>query len=213
MFVYCVKELGLDIEKVNVNGGAIALGHPLDKLHFTLETDVVADGRVALYTLYRCQANCHRTSRTCSEKRKGKSSPISAGLRSPVGGAHVGLEGTDWENPTDFGHVNVYRHRDGSSWRFRPGLTGVDRQGENRQQTPQHSEPPLVFRSRSIYPRSVLCTSILLPSSTSNCVFAGNQGEVAPLAWNIKIAWPGLRIAEVSEAACRGGSGAESGST
>ncbi|XP_020596065.1 3-ketoacyl-CoA thiolase 2, peroxisomal-like [Phalaenopsis equestris] len=28
-FVYCIKELGLDPEKVNVNGGAIALGHPL----------------------------------------------------------------------------------------------------------------------------------------------------------------------------------------
>jgi acetyl-CoA acyltransferase len=27
--VYCVRELGLDAEKVNVNGGAIALGHPL----------------------------------------------------------------------------------------------------------------------------------------------------------------------------------------
>jgi 3-oxoadipyl-CoA thiolase len=25
----CIKELGLDVEKVNVNGGAIALGHPL----------------------------------------------------------------------------------------------------------------------------------------------------------------------------------------
>lgn len=31
MYVYCVKQLGIDIEKVNVNGGAIALGHPLDK--------------------------------------------------------------------------------------------------------------------------------------------------------------------------------------
>ncbi|XP_020685317.1 3-ketoacyl-CoA thiolase 1, peroxisomal isoform X1 [Dendrobium catenatum] len=28
-YVYCIKELGLDPEKVNVNGGAIALGHPL----------------------------------------------------------------------------------------------------------------------------------------------------------------------------------------
>ncbi|KAH7293559.1 hypothetical protein KP509_28G031000 [Ceratopteris richardii] len=28
-YVYCCKELGLDIEKVNVNGGAMALGHPL----------------------------------------------------------------------------------------------------------------------------------------------------------------------------------------
>ncbi|MFQ5902442.1 MAG: 3-oxoadipyl-CoA thiolase, partial [Candidatus Binatia bacterium] len=25
----CIKELGLDMKKVNVNGGAIALGHPL----------------------------------------------------------------------------------------------------------------------------------------------------------------------------------------
>ncbi|KAG8967731.1 hypothetical protein FRC03_009424 [Tulasnella sp. 419] len=29
MYVYCVEKLGLDIEKVNVNGGAIAFGHPL----------------------------------------------------------------------------------------------------------------------------------------------------------------------------------------
>lgn len=29
MYVYCVRKLGLDIGKVNVNGGAIALGHPL----------------------------------------------------------------------------------------------------------------------------------------------------------------------------------------
>ncbi|KAJ3672159.1 hypothetical protein LUZ60_006880 [Juncus effusus] len=28
-YVYCCKELGLDRQKVNVNGGAIALGHPL----------------------------------------------------------------------------------------------------------------------------------------------------------------------------------------
>ncbi|KAF8273881.1 thiolase [Lactarius quietus] len=31
MYVYCVRKLGLNPEKVNVNGGAIALGHPLDK--------------------------------------------------------------------------------------------------------------------------------------------------------------------------------------
>ncbi|XP_020408130.1 3-ketoacyl-CoA thiolase 2, peroxisomal [Zea mays] len=29
-FVYCCNKLGLDRSKVNVNGGAIALGHPLD---------------------------------------------------------------------------------------------------------------------------------------------------------------------------------------
>lgn len=28
-FTYCAQELGLDEEKVNVNGGAMALGHPL----------------------------------------------------------------------------------------------------------------------------------------------------------------------------------------
>ena len=27
--VYCVKKLGIDVNKVNVNGGAIAIGHPL----------------------------------------------------------------------------------------------------------------------------------------------------------------------------------------
>ena len=27
--LWCVRELGIDDEKVNVNGGAIALGHPL----------------------------------------------------------------------------------------------------------------------------------------------------------------------------------------
>lgn len=31
MYVYCVRKLELDPEKVNVNGGAIAIGHPLDK--------------------------------------------------------------------------------------------------------------------------------------------------------------------------------------
>lgn len=27
--IYCIRELGLDIDKVNPNGGAIALGHPV----------------------------------------------------------------------------------------------------------------------------------------------------------------------------------------
>ena len=29
MYAYCVEKLGLDLARVNVNGGAIALGHPL----------------------------------------------------------------------------------------------------------------------------------------------------------------------------------------
>lgn len=28
-FVYCRNKLGLDPEKINVNGGAMAIGHPL----------------------------------------------------------------------------------------------------------------------------------------------------------------------------------------
>lgn len=35
-FVYCCKKLDLDKEKVNVNGGAIALGHPLGATGNTL---------------------------------------------------------------------------------------------------------------------------------------------------------------------------------
>ncbi|KAG6379917.1 putative thiolase [Boletus reticuloceps] len=35
-YVYCVQKLGLDPDKVNVNGGAIAFGHPLDKSLFSL---------------------------------------------------------------------------------------------------------------------------------------------------------------------------------
>jgi acetyl-CoA acyltransferase 1 len=31
MCVYCLRKLELDPERVNVNGGAIALGHPLDE--------------------------------------------------------------------------------------------------------------------------------------------------------------------------------------
>jgi acetyl-CoA acyltransferase len=27
--VYCVRELGIDMDRVNIHGGAIALGHPL----------------------------------------------------------------------------------------------------------------------------------------------------------------------------------------
>jgi acetyl-CoA acetyltransferase len=30
-YAYCIRELGLNPEKVNVNGGAIAFGHPLDE--------------------------------------------------------------------------------------------------------------------------------------------------------------------------------------
>jgi acetyl-CoA acyltransferase len=46
--VYCIRELELDMEKININGGAIALGHPLGctgaKLCATLLTNMKAKG-------------------------------------------------------------------------------------------------------------------------------------------------------------------------
>jgi acetyl-CoA acyltransferase len=39
--VYCAKELGLDLAKVNPNGGAIALGHPLGATGGKLTTQIV----------------------------------------------------------------------------------------------------------------------------------------------------------------------------
>jgi acetyl-CoA acetyltransferase len=47
--VYCVKSLGIEPTKVNVNGGAIALGHPLGctgaKLTATLLHQMKRDGK------------------------------------------------------------------------------------------------------------------------------------------------------------------------
>ncbi|MFC1830141.1 thiolase family protein [Thermodesulfobacteriota bacterium] len=46
--VYCIQELGLDMDKININGGAIALGHPLGctgaKLCATLIANMKARG-------------------------------------------------------------------------------------------------------------------------------------------------------------------------
>jgi acetyl-CoA acyltransferase len=46
--IYCVRELGIDMDKVNINGGAIALGHPLGctgaKLCATLLANMQARG-------------------------------------------------------------------------------------------------------------------------------------------------------------------------
>ncbi len=39
--IYCVSELGLDTSKVNVNGGAIALGHPLGCTGAKLATQII----------------------------------------------------------------------------------------------------------------------------------------------------------------------------
>ena len=39
--LYSVRKLGLDLDKVNVNGGAIALGHPLGCTGAKLTTQLV----------------------------------------------------------------------------------------------------------------------------------------------------------------------------
>ena len=54
--VYVVRELGLDEERVNVNGGAIALGHPLGMSGARLVVSLLhelrrRDGRFGLATL------------------------------------------------------------------------------------------------------------------------------------------------------------------
>ena len=41
----CVRELGLDMEKTNVNGGAIALGHPLGSTGARLTTTLLHEMR------------------------------------------------------------------------------------------------------------------------------------------------------------------------
>jgi acetyl-CoA acyltransferase len=43
--VYCVRELGIDPDKVNVNGGAIALGHPLGCTGATLTATLIHEMR------------------------------------------------------------------------------------------------------------------------------------------------------------------------
>ena len=69
MYVYCVRELGLDVKKVNVHGGAIALGHPLDEStspSFQLPSYPLSD------TLHWRSADCYRTECLETAGRKGR---------------------------------------------------------------------------------------------------------------------------------------------
>ena len=43
--IYVTRELGLDPEKVNVNGGAIALGHPMGATGAKLSTQIINEMR------------------------------------------------------------------------------------------------------------------------------------------------------------------------
>jgi acetyl-CoA acyltransferase len=43
--IYCVRELGIDLERVNIHGGAIALGHPLGCTGAKLCAQLISDMR------------------------------------------------------------------------------------------------------------------------------------------------------------------------
>jgi acetyl-CoA acetyltransferase family protein len=68
MYAYCLKELGLDVEKVNVRGGAIALGHPLGELQ-SFNTDWVQS--TDLNTLQAALAR-DKSSRRCRSSSGGR---------------------------------------------------------------------------------------------------------------------------------------------
>ena len=57
--IACIRELGLDSERVNVNGGAIALGHPLGMSGARLATMLVHELRAARRSL-RAGHDVHR---------------------------------------------------------------------------------------------------------------------------------------------------------
>ena len=71
MMVYCIRKLGLDPEKVNVNGGAIALGHPLDMWLSALRSGTRSANPNCLFTLHRRKTNCHRAERALEKEREG----------------------------------------------------------------------------------------------------------------------------------------------
>lgn len=51
----CAKQLNLDINKLNVNGGAIALGHPLG----------ASGARISAHLVHELRYNSHIVIRTC----------------------------------------------------------------------------------------------------------------------------------------------------
>ena len=70
MYVYCVRKLGLDINKVNVNGGAIAFGHPLDKYTPFLAVNPSLI-HTSSFTLHRSSSSCDWSQRAGTSQRKG----------------------------------------------------------------------------------------------------------------------------------------------
>lgn len=72
-YAYCIKGLGLDVQKVNVNGGAIALGHPLDKYTgYRDRSSALILMHHGFSTVYRCPPDCDRLQRTESTTGQSK---------------------------------------------------------------------------------------------------------------------------------------------
>jgi hypothetical protein len=63
MMVYTLRALNLDHAKVNVNGGAIALGHPIDKPILFMHFAVYIANNVDLNTLFGSSTDSDRTAR------------------------------------------------------------------------------------------------------------------------------------------------------
>jgi acetyl-CoA acetyltransferase len=63
--VYCCKKLELDPTKVNVNGGAIALGHPLGAtgIFFFLPFLLIISHKVYLTKCVPCEQPCKKIRR------------------------------------------------------------------------------------------------------------------------------------------------------
>ena len=70
MAVYCRDKLNLDWAKMNPRGGAIALGHPLDK-YSGIQDRSSALIRCGLFTVYRCPSACDRVQRVASTTGQG----------------------------------------------------------------------------------------------------------------------------------------------
>jgi acetyl-CoA acyltransferase 1 len=72
MMVYTVRTLGLNHAKVNVNGGAIALGHPLDE--WIISYTFLVTYTILVSTLLRDSAGSNWITRVETSQRKGPSS-------------------------------------------------------------------------------------------------------------------------------------------
>ncbi|KAJ3515045.1 hypothetical protein NLJ89_g2005 [Agrocybe chaxingu] len=69
--VYCAKELQIPMDKLNVNGGAIAFGHPLDESFSVLPESKEAD-LPGISTLHWGTADCHWSQRAAPSAGQGK---------------------------------------------------------------------------------------------------------------------------------------------